>query len=669
LKANDQIDKIGEFLDDKKDLIEEIIRKKQKHLEINFKELSLFDLDLAEELLENPDDILQAGKISIERNFNEKDFYLRFFNLPESSKIKIRDLRSKHIGKFITLEGVVRQKTDVRPQINMADFECPACGKKFMIEQTGSKLKEPMQCSCGRKGRFKLMGKELIDAQTIVLEENPETIDDGSQPKKMGLFLKEDLASPLSEKGTNPGSAIKITGIMKEIPIETKTGAQSVNYNLIIEVNHVEQNEESFIELKITDEEKAKIIALSQDPKLSKKLVDSVSPSIHGHDNIKKAILLQMFGGVNKKRKDGVITRGDMHVLLVGDPGCGKSQLLKRANIVAPKARFVSGKGASGAGLTAAVVKDEILGGWSLEAGALVLANEGLCCIDEMDKMTTEDRSAMHEALEQQTISISKANIQATLTCKTTVLAAANPKFGRFDNTKSIIGQIDLPPPLISRFDLIFPLLDVPNTKKDKKLAEHILALHQNPKIEEPEVNTKILRKYIAYSKKISPTLTDGCLDEIKRYYVDIRNKSYNEEEGKKTVSITARHLEALVRLSEAIARMHLVDKVQRKHAKEAVDLLHNCLSQVGIDPETGLLDTDIISTGVSSSKRNKILTIKQIINDLEARSDGKIVSIKDVLKEATEQDIAEDICIESLNNLKRSGDIYEPKPGFYKKM
>ena len=202
-------------------------------------------------------------------------------------------------------------------------------------------------------------------------------------------------------------------------------------------------------------------------------------------------------------RDDGVSTRGDIHILLIGDPGSGKSQLLKRATIVAPKSRYVSGKGVTGAGLTASVVRDEFLHGWSLEAGALVLANRGVVMIDEMDKMNKDDRDAMHEALEQQTVSISKANIQATLRCETTVLAAANPKFGRFDPYGIIADQIDLPPTLINRFDLIFPIKDMPDKDKDERMAKFILTLHQTGKATESkqmdQIPTDLLRKYLVY--------------------------------------------------------------------------------------------------------------------------------------------------------------------------
>ncbi|MBT3303713.1 minichromosome maintenance protein MCM [Candidatus Woesearchaeota archaeon] len=668
MDASEQIQRMGEFLDKKKAEIAELIRKKELHLNISFSEISRFDPELAEELLDNPEDILQAGNLAI-KNINSaiKNFYLRFKDLPKSAQVKVREIRSSHIGKFVSIDGVVRQKSDVRPQVTIAKFECPACGNVISVPQLDTKFHEPTRCGCGRKGKFKILEKELVDAQGIVLEENPEKLEGGEQPKRINLFLKADLVSPLSEKRTNPGMNILVTGQIKEVPIISRTGAPSTRFDLMVDINHVEPKEESFHELSISKKQEDAILELSKDPHLLKKMIAAVAPSIYGHDLVKEALLIQLFSGVNKKRSDGVITRGDIHILLIGDPGCGKSQLLKRANIVAPKSRYVSGKGASGAGLTASVVKDEFLQGWSLEAGALVLASDGLCCIDELDKMTTEDRSAMHEALEQQTVSISKANIQATLTCKTTVLAAANPKLGRFDPYSPIVTQIDLPPPLISRFDLIFPLRDLPDSDKDTRLASHILSLHQNPNIEEPEINTELLRQYVAYSKRINPVLTDGAMDELKRYYVNIRNKT-SDESGSKSVPITARQLEALVRLSEGMSRMKLSNKVTRKEAKMAIELLHNCLSQVGVDPETGKIDTDIITTGISTSQRGKIIQIKEIVADLENRL-GKPISLENVVKEAGEKDISRSACEEAIEKLRRSGDIFEPKPGFIQRL
>ena len=668
MEAAEQLLKVGELLEEKRAELAEQLRHKHNYLFVTFQDLLHFDPGLAEELLENPDDVLKAAEVAVKHIDQEvKRFHLRISDLPESAQIKIKDIRSEHLGKLIQIDGIVRQKSDVRPQMVVARFECPACNTTHEIPQLDNKFHEPSRCGCGYKGKFKELSKDLVDAQRIVLEENPEKLEGGEQPKRINLFLKEDLVSPLGERKTNPGANILVTGILKEVPITARTGAQTTRFDLVVEANSTLTKEISFLDLTITKQEEEEIIALSKDPLLLEKMEQAIAPSIYGYDLIKRAVLLQLFGGVHKTRSDGVITRGDMHLLLIGDPGSGKSQILKRANIVAPKSRYVSGKGASGAGLTAAVVKDEFLGGWSLEAGALVLASDGLCCIDELDKMTHEDRSAMHEALEQQTISISKANIQATLTCKTTVLAAANPKLGRFDLYSPIVSQIDLPPPLISRFDLIFPIKDEPDEKLDTARATHILALHKTPDVEEPEINTDILRKYISYAKRVHPTLTDSAMEEMKRYYVTIRNKVQGEE-GQRNVPITARQLEALVRMGEAFARMKLSTKVTRKEAKLAIDLLHGCLTQVGVDPETGRIDSDIITTGISSSQRSKIVEVKHVISDLE-KEVGKSIPVEDVVKRAEERGIDKSTCEETIEKLKRSGDIFEPKPGIIQKL
>jgi replicative DNA helicase Mcm len=318
--------------------------------------------------------------------------------------------------------------------------------------------------------------------------------------------------------------------------------------------------------------------------------------------------------------------------------------------------------------LTASVVRDEFLKGWSLEAGALVLASNGLCAIDEIDKMSNEDRDAMHEALEGQTVTISKANIQATLLARTTVLAAANPKFGRFDPYGIIADQINLPPTLINRFDLIFPIKDLPDEARDKEMASHILGLHQSPDFLEAEIDTGFLKKYMGYARQnIQPKLTDGAVDEIKKFYIKMR-LSGSGEEGIRTIPISPRQLEALVRLAEASAKVKLSDKVTRKDAKRAIDLLNYCLIQVGLDRETGKIDIDRIATGITASQRGHIITIKDIISDLENKV-GKTIPIDDIMDEARNREIAEEKVEEVLEKLKRSGDIFEPRRGFIQKL
>lgn len=648
--------------------ITEKVRKGETFINLDFSFLSSFDPELSEELLDEPEEAIKAAEIALERYEVNKNFRVRVKNVPDSMQIMIKDVRSEHINKFLFTKGLVRQKSDVRPQVTSARFECPACGNVITVLQLDQKFKEPNSCGCGRKGKFRLLSKELVDAQKIVLEEAPEDLEGGEQPKRIDLFLKSDLVSPLSDKKTNPGTKIKVTGILKEVPIPAKDGGKLTRFDLMIEVNHVEPIQEDFLELNVSKEEEDEIKKLAADPDIYNKLVRSLAPTIYGHDKIKEALILQSFVGVRKKKKKGSPTRGDMHILLIGDPGAGKSQLLKRVSEVAPKARYVSGKGASGAGLTATVVKDEFIRGYALEAGALVLANRGICCIDELDKMSKEDRSAMHEALEQQTVTISKANIQATLRSETTVLAAANPKFGRFDPFEILAKQIDLPSTLINRFDLIFPIKDLPNEGNDEKLASFILNMHKDKSEIETEIDNDMLRKYFAYARqKIKPVLSEEAIEEIKAYYIQMRS-SGSEEGGVKAIPITARQLEALVRLSEASAKVRLSAIVTREDAKRAVDLVHHCLSQIGMDPETGKFDIDRISSGVTANERGSIVLVKEMINELEIKL-GKTIGIEDILVEASAKGVKEDKVVEIIEKLKRSGDIYEPKKGFISKI
>ena len=667
MEVSEQIEKFQEFFDSYKDQLHEIARLDSRSIQIDFSELSKFDLELAENLLSNPEDILKAAEVSL-TNFDIpfENIRVRFFNLPNSQKLTIRDIRSVHLGRFISIEGIVRQTSDVRPQVTAAKFECPSCGTAITILQIESKFKEPSRCSCGRQGRFRLILKELVDAQRIVLEEAPEDLEGGEQPKRLAIFLKEDLVEPKMEKRTTPGSKISVSGIVKEIAIPLRTGGQSTRFDLVMDANSIIPIQEDFIEIKIDKKDEEEIKNLAKDPKIYEKFIASVAPSIYGHEDIKGALVLQLMGGVKKQKSDKTTIRGDIHLLLVGDPGAAKSTILTYISKAAPKARYVAGRSTTGAGITASVVKDEFLRGWALEAGALVLANKGILCLDEMDKMSEEDTSALHEAMEQQQISISKANIQTTLRAETTILAAANPKFGRFDPYSPIASQINLPPTLINRFDLIFTIRDIPNPKTDERIAKHVLEIQQKPESLKTEIPLKLFRKYVAYVRQnIFPQLTDAAIDEIKNFYVDLRNRPTVGDETVKPIPISARQLEALVRLAEGSARVRLSQKVTKQDSKRAIDILKHCLMQVGFDYETGQIDIDRISTGISTSERKKIISVREIISELEKKLGGKMIPIEDVVMESKEKGIAEDKVNESIEKLKRSGDIYEPRHGF----
>lgn len=649
------------------------IKKGERSIQIDYANLEKFNPKIADELIDNPDkcielfiNTLSSMDLAFEK---DEEIIPRFLNIPEERKISIRNIRSKDIGKLVAIEGLVRQASDVRPVSSIITFECPSCGTLIREVQRGKKESEPNRCpNCGRKGKFTHKSKVLVDTQRLVLEESPEMLEGGDQPKRISIFLNEDLVDPEIVKKTCPGSKVRITGIVKEVPVELRTGVKTVRFDLMIIANNMESIEMEFEELEITDEDIKKIKELAADKNIYKMMIDSIAPTLWGYESIKEAIALQLFSGVLKKRTDGTKMRGDIHILLVGDPGVGKSQMLKYISTLAPKARYVVGTSASGAGLTATVVRDEFLRGWSLEAGALVLANGGIACIDEIDKMGKEDRVAIHEAMEQQTISVSKANIQATLRAETTMLAAANPKLGRFDPYGSIAEQIDLPPTLINRFDLIFTIRDKPSKDRDIELAKHILETAKKPDSKTGVIKSDMLKKYVAHASRIHPELTTEATDEIMEFYVRIRNKDASSDEGMRPIPISPRQLEALIRLSEASAKVRLSKKVLKQDAQRAIALLSSCLREVGIDPETGELDIDRIVTGITSSQRNRIVQIREIIREIESRT-GPNIPIDDILTEADSKGIERSKTEEIIDRMKRDGEIFEPKRDVLRRM
>ncbi len=1198
--VQEQIAKCHEFIEASYlSALHSLILKGERSIVISFSDVLKFDPDLSEYITNEPEDALRSMEIAIQQfNIAENvQMRVRLKELTSSFFVKVRDIRSEHINKLIVLEGLVRQASDVRPQVVSAKFECPACGNVMTIPQIEQKFREPSRCSCGRRGRFRLLSKDLVDAQRLVLEESTEALEGGEQPKRLSVFLREDLVEPKMEKRTTPGAKVRVVGIIKEVPVQAPGGTQLTRFDLVAEANNIEPIEETYEDIVITPEDEQQIKELANDPRIYQRLINSIAPSIYGHEDIKGALVLQLMGGIRKEKGDGTVTKGDIHILLVGDPGAAKSSLLLYMSKAAPKARYVAGRSASSAGITATVVKDEFLRGWALEAGAIVLANGGFLLLDEMDKMTVEDTSALHEAMAQQsyhpdteilfadgttrkigefvnkiceenkdkikrigdcelvavknlkmlttdfkeifpidikkisrhkapskfveieysngrkitvtpehpvfvyengvkeieaqhikkgmlapspkklptqtqkpfliipeetthkeisfpstgdrqfsrflgyltseghshynpprsyaeigisntnqhinaesnyllsnlfntavnknvryanktdhatkdlttyqissiplyhffrenfmhltnkapkkkvedivrrlelpfkreflrtafkgdglvdkermgyrtasyelakdyqdillqdgmysyitrdisegklyykvilsgqesmerfyggivenddhrlekirrmierskqrrndrdvmppatlkevyqmlkdlkmcdgyfynnidknqnahretvkryiialeekiqksehiikskesreirrtlniptkeiakvlqvsvsslynyekrkdakvypkimkiiksmgqekihrikekikaikkfiggdirlitikgikiidnkdikwvydvtveptrtfiseglvlhnTVTISKANIQATLRARTSVLAAANPKLGRFDPYQPIAAQIDLPPTLINRFDLIFPVRDLPNKEKDTLIATHVLATQQQADTTKPEIPVDLLKRYIAYVRQnIHPKLTSGAVEEIKDFYVTLRNSGTTGEEGIRPIPISARQLEALVRLAEGSARVRLSQKVTRGDAKKAISILRYCLMQVGFDYETGQIDIDRISTGIPASTRNKIIIIREIINEIEARG-KKAIPIEDIMSEAVEKNITEAQVEEIIEKLKREGEVYEPRRGWISKI
>ncbi len=1113
-KKDELIIEAKSFFDAYKKEFGDSIRRGSNVIEVNFLHLTEFSNKISDELITNPEEMLRLLEIAIEESGLVKDARVRLAEIPDVHLIKIRNIRSRNLNSLIMIEGIVRQASDVRPQVVNSKFECPSCGTIISVLQMEKKFREPSRCSCGRRGGFKLLSKEMVDTQRLVIEESPESLTGGEQPKRINVFLKEDLVEPRMEEKTTPGSRVMGIGILKEVPVPLQTGGLSTRFEIAIEANNLIPLEETFDELKISDDDEQQIIEMSQDPKIFDKLARSITPSVFGYEEIKRSLVLQLFGGVKKTHSDGQKSRGDIHILLVGDPGVAKSVTLTFMAGISPKGRYVVGKSASGAGLTATVVRDEYLRGWSLEAGAIVLANKGLVCIDELEKMDPSDRSAMHEAMEQQcmlpdfklllsdgkeveigkfvndlieknkekvyqgkdceilpveniellstdfqnhfplkavrvsrhvapkefvkikltngreitvtpehpcwavkngkiitipaeklkqgeffpipseikiktkdykkendllckilgyhlsdgcyelnrgkktgiqfcnndekliqdyksaieqyfnikpittkrgksisvrviskevvnkileidpkllekgkikkipeqimqmpeenikyllralydgdgsvshqkrngcrisfvsenkeleeqmsdlllrfgiqssifkdknvwrlditgqenlskfllnisflsqhkkqklkeylekeksyktirdlipnctekineifkrlnisarkevghsidlhvekqriflqklvniaikkanqlnteeankireeiielqklafgysrwvkikevskiknqgtkwvydvtiepyhtfisngmilhnTVTISKANVQATLRAETSVLAAANPKFGRFDPYQSIAQQIDIPPTLINRFDVIFTLRDIPNREKDEAIATHVLLEHQTEG-ESMLINRELFRKYVAYAKqRIKPFLTNEAVEEIKRFYVTLRNAPVSSEAATRPIPISARQLSALIRMSEASAKIKLNKEVKIEDAKIAIELMKYYLMQVGYDYESKSFDIDRITSGIGTSQRNKIILVRNTITELEDKL-GKLIPVEEIEKEL-EGKLKKEEIEDAINKLNSSGDIFRPRRGYVQK-
>jgi replicative DNA helicase Mcm len=601
-------------------------------------------------------------------------------NVPSSRRLLVRDLSSEYIQKVVVVEGIVREVTDVMPRIKVAVWACKNCGAQIKEVQDGPTLKKPLSCPyCGRRD-FELLEdlSQYTDFQKIRIQEPLEFLRGGEQSRHIAVYLEDDLVNR-----TSPGERIIITGILRI----RKTQGKSTVQDKYIEALYIDPVEKEFEELEPSPEELQKIRELASDPEIYDKLVRSIAPTIKGHEKIKEAIALQLFGGVKKERKDGTRTRGNIHILLMGDPGTGKSQLLEYAARLAPKSFYVAGKTVTGAGLTASAEKDEFgEGGWVIKAGVLVLASGGLAAVDEFDKIDAKEREALHEAMEQQTVSVAKAGVVTRFKAETSILAAANPKFGRFeeDPNKPIITQINISPTILNRFDLMFVIREVKTAQEDREIANHILETHRAgemrtqyekgtgttltveevEKAEEiirPAIDPDLLKKYIAYARtKIFPVLTDEAKKTIMDFYVELREQGRE----KNLIPINARQLEAIIRLAEASARVRLSNEITKEDAERAIDLLRSSMEEVIKDQSSGEFDVDILYTGVPRTKRKKMSAITDIIREIaEVKTKA---SFEDILERAQEIGIEKEELEEILDELVRKGIVMQPRPGFY---
>ncbi|MFA5862141.1 MAG: minichromosome maintenance protein MCM, partial [Candidatus Thermoplasmatota archaeon] len=695
----------------------------RRSLVIDWFDLDKHDPTLAEKLLQQPietlaqaDEAIKLVDVPLEPR---PRLHVRVEHLPDVARVDVRDIRAEHLGKLIAVKGLVKKTTEVRPKVQEAVFKCGRCGSLIREPQEEHLvLKEPLECyedqgGCGRESTFKLIvgatkgaTSMFVDTQKLEVQEAPEAMKGGEQPQRLELFAEDDLCGIV-----RPGERITVNGVLRSA-VRKDHGVKSTLFNIFVDAVSVEKAEQEFEEIETTEEEELHIKRFSQDPTVYEKMRKSIAPNLYGLEMEKLALMLQLFGGVEKVLPDKSRLRGDIHVLLVGDPGVAKSQLIRYMSGLAPRGIYTSGKSSSGAGLTAAAVKDDFgEGRWTLEAGAMVLADRGLLCVDEIDKMDKNDQSSMHEGMEQQSISVAKAGITATLQSRCSVLGAANPKMGRFDDYTPIAEQINFPPALLSRFDIIFVMRDEPKVDRDSMLARHILNVHRGGAMlqqlkhdasayspeevdavlssVEPALAQNLpkcfkdwkdfLRKYVAYSKRTChPVLSDDSRDRLAEYFVGLRNRRTmpqlqgnagagrpaprGGDEGSRAIPLTARQLEALVRISESSARVRLSRDVTAEDTRRAIEIYEYYMKRIGAS-EGGIIDADIVASGVSNAQRIIMGVIRELSAGTEYGADMNSVkaaceSRSNVPPEKVDAFIAA---------AKQRGELYSPRDGFVK--
>ena len=640
-----------------------------KSLIIDFEDLIAFDPALARSIVERPDDYITYASSAATAQMRVEDpeyaehvgrIIARFRRMPE--KIALRKIGSENIKKLALVDGIVVRATQVRPTIVSAVFRCRKCLETIHVDQTGELMMGPGSACpfCKQRSSFELLDEQskFKNTQEVRIQERPEDLPPGQLPRYLDIRLEEDLVDV-----ARPGDRVGITAIVRAEKQSAGERGKLRTFNMYLDANFVDIVGKETEVVEITPEDEKKILEAAQDPWVHRKLVMSLAPSIYGYEDVKEGILYALFGGTAKQLPDGVNIRGDQNTLLIGDPGTAKSQLLQYVSRIAPRGLYTSGRGTTAAGLTAAVLREKT-GGMVLEAGALVLADKGVACIDELDKMRPDDRVAIHEALEQQTVSVAKGGIVATLNARAAVLAAANPALGRYEPHRNVSENINLPVTILSRFDLIFIIKDQPDAAYDAKMSEHILALHRSrTSPETAPFPPEFLKKYISYAKRIIPVLTPEAVIELRDFYLKMRSRGGAES----AITITPRQLEALVRISEARARAFLRERVTVEDAKSAIRIMTVSLSDVGVDVKTGSMDIDVIMTGKPRSLRDSFQKVIETVAELE-RETGTVEETVIIAALVEKERMEEREARRLIGQLIKEGILYSPKPGRLKR-
>ena len=682
-------------------------------LSVPFHELQTFDPDFAEDVLQYPKQVLSAGSKTLMEICRERgeeiDALLRVGELPGDTRIPLRDIGSRDIDKLRSVDVIVTKISEIKPRIHRAVFRCESCGVEIEVDQENEReLKEPLKCpdgdGCGlpkAQTRFDLIliSSRMVNNQWIEIQEQPEYVPSGAQPRRGMVLIEGDQVNKHL-----PGERIT-ANVIPVVRSEVRNRKKTPMFDVIFHLISSEHESTPFTEIAIDEEDSARIIEVSKRDDLMSLIQRSIAPSIFatgilGH--VKRSLALQLFGGVSRRLNDKTRSRGDIHILLMGDPGVAKSQLLTFISALSPRGRLATGGGVSGAGLTAAAVRDAFGDGrFALEAGVLPLSDRGLAAIDEFDKISTDDRRMMHPAMEQQKVHVAKGGITATLHSRCAILAAANPEDGRFSkrgkNTSVMrsFKETGLPPPLASRFDIIWMIRDEVRIHDDERIARHILDNRTSGKSEallensidlgysdseetsflvtsdngEEHLTQNFLRKYIAFAKRnIHPQLDQDAKNAILKYYTEERQSFGREDEspsqneyGEKdtVIPITARALEALIRLTEAHARMHLQEVATVENAKVALAVFRHWREESGIEDESEL------HSGVPVRARTNNTAIMNMVRDI--CSEKGSADLTEIYNLAIPRKISEREVDRVISKMLQGGQLYEESTDTYR--